>query len=124
MIGGRPTNAGGHPMEARIGQVLGVGTLIAVTLLAVGSVALLAAGGSPLDLAPALDAARLLAGVAHLEPAALLWLGLLLVVVTPAARVVAALVGYLGGGERGMAAVAVLILIVIAAGVAAGTIGA
>ncbi|HJW23237.1 MAG TPA: DUF1634 domain-containing protein [Candidatus Limnocylindrales bacterium] len=124
MIGGRPTDAGEHPIETRIGQVLGIGTLIAVILLAVGSLALLAAGRSPLDPAPALDLGRLADDLARVQPAALLWLGLLLVVMTPAARVVAALVGYLGGGERGMAVVAVLILVVIAAGVAAGTIGA
>jgi uncharacterized membrane protein len=113
-----------HPMEARIGRVLGVGTLAAVSLLAIGSLLLLAAGRSPLDPAPGLDPARLIDDVARLQPAAFLWLGLRLVIVTPAARVVAALAGYVGTGERGMAVVAILILLVIAAGVAAGTFGA
>ena len=120
--GGAP-GATGHPLESRIGRVLGVGTLVAVVLLAVGSVTMLATGASPLDVAPTLDPARLLGDLGSVQPGAVLWLGVLLVVVTPAARVVAALMGYLGVGERGMAAVAILILVVIAAGVAAGTIG-
>jgi uncharacterized membrane protein len=111
-------------MEARIGRLLGLATLAAVALLAIGSLLLLATGHSPLDRAPSLDPGRLLADLAGLEPAGLLWLGLLLVVVTPAARVAAALVGYVGSAERGMALVSALILVVIAAGVAAGTAGA
>jgi uncharacterized membrane protein len=124
MSGQSRRDAGQHPMEARIGRLLGVATLVAVGLLAIGSVVLLGAGRSPLDPAPALDPTRLADDLARLQPAAFLWLGLLLVVVTPAARVVAALVGYLGDGERGMAVVAVLILLVIAAGVVAGAVGA
>lgn len=118
------TNTAGHSMEARIGRLLGVATLVAVMLVALGSLLLVATGGSPLDAAPALDPGRLLDELASAQPGAFLWLGLLLVLITPAARVVAALVGYLGGGERGMALVAALILVVIAAGVAAGTVGA
>ena len=43
-----------------------------------------------------------------------MWLGLLAVVATPAARVVAALIGFVRRGERTMAIVAALILAVIA----------
>ena len=121
---GRRIDTDSHLIEARIGRVLGIGTLIAVILLAVGSAALLAAGRSPLDPGPALDPARLFDDLVRLQPAPILWFGLLVVVVTPAARVVAAGAGFLGGGERAMAVVAILILVVIAAGVAAGTIGA
>ena len=124
MTGRARGRAAEHPMEARIGLLLSVASLAAVALLAVGSLLLLAAGRSPLDAAPALDPAALLADLAHGQPSAFLWLGLLVVVVTPSARVVAALVGYLGGGERWMAVVSFLILVVIAAGVAAGTVGA
>lgn len=111
-----------HPLEAGIGRLLGVATLIAVALLATGGALLLASGVSPADPAPGLDLGRLVADVAALQPAGLLWLGLLVVLATPAARVVAALVGYTARGERGMAAVAALILLVIAAGVVAGIV--
>ena len=47
-----------------------------------------------------------------------IWLGLVVVVATPSARVAASLVGYARSGERLMAAVAVLILVVIGASVA------
>ena len=111
-------------MEERVGRLLSVATLGSVAFLAIGSLLLLATGHSPLDAAPSLDPGRLLADVAQLKPASLLWIGLIVVLVTPAARVVAALIGYLGSGERGMALVALLILGVIAAGVVAGTAGA
>ncbi|HYX11030.1 MAG TPA: DUF1634 domain-containing protein, partial [Candidatus Acidoferrum sp.] len=48
------------------------------------------------------------------RPAGFLWLGLIAVVATPTARVAASLIGYARRGERAMAVVAVLILIVIA----------
>jgi uncharacterized membrane protein len=113
-----------QPMEARIGRFLGAATIVSVGLLVLGSVLLLAVGRSPLDPAPALDPGRLADELAQLQPAAFLWLGLLVAVVTPAARVAAALVGYFRGGEREMAVVALLILLVIGAGVLAGTLGA
>ncbi len=112
-----------HPLEAAIGRLLGLATLAAVVLLAIGGILLLAAGVSPLDPAPGLDLGRLVPDVAALQPAGPLWLGLLVVLATPAARVVAALVGYMARGEEGMAAVAALILLVIAAGVVAGVVG-
>jgi uncharacterized membrane protein len=52
--------------------------------------------------------------VLALRPAGFIWLGLAVVVATPAARVLAALVGYARQGDRAMAVVAALILAVIA----------
>ena len=60
-------------------------------------------------------------GTLALQPAAFVWLGVLVILATPAARVVTALIGYLRKGEREMAIVAVLILAVIALGVIAST---
>jgi uncharacterized membrane protein len=111
-------------LESRIGRLLGAGTLMAVGLLAIGTVAFLAGGGSPLDPAPRFDPSQLVGDIASLRAAAFVWLGLVIVLATPGARVVAALLGYLRAGEQRMALVAVLILAVIAAGVVAGTAGA
>jgi uncharacterized membrane protein len=45
------------------------------------------------------------------------WIGLIVIIATPSARVLASLVAYVRSGEREMAVVAVLILAVIAASV-------
>ena len=108
-------------LEARVARVLKVGTNLAVALVAVGVVLLLAAGRSPLEVSPAFDPATLVAGLVSLQPAAFVWLGVLVILATPAARVVTALIGYLRKGEREMATVALLILAVIALGVVAST---
>jgi uncharacterized membrane protein len=110
-------------LEVRIGRLLGIATLVAVALLALGSGLLLLAGQSPLDPAPRFDPGRLIGDLAALRPSGLLWLGLVVVLVTPVARVLAALVGYLEDGERAMALISGLIVVVIAAGVAAGLAG-
>jgi uncharacterized membrane protein len=111
-------------LEGRVARVLTIGTLLAVGLLAAGSVLLIASGRSPLDVAPPFDPARILSDIATLQPAGFLWLGLVVVIATPAARVAAALVGYSRQGERAMAVVAGLVLVVIALGVATGLSGA
>ncbi len=78
------------------------------------------AGRSPLEPHAFLHASRtpgeLLAG----DPEGVLWLGLLVLIATPSARVVASLIGYLRTGERGMVAVSVAILVVVLAGVIVG----
>ena len=113
----------GRPLEAQIGRLLTVGTYVSVALIAVGVLLMAATGRSPLDVAPALALGRLAADLIALHPAGFLWLGLLLVLATPTARVVASLIGFLLAGEREMALVAALILAVIALGVAVGTVG-
>jgi uncharacterized membrane protein len=108
-------------LERSIARLLTVGTYASVALIAIGTAALVGAGRSPLDAAPAFDLARIPADIGALRPAGFLWLGVLGVIATPAARVTAALVGYLRSAEREMAVIAILILVVIAAGVVTGT---
>jgi uncharacterized membrane protein len=108
-------------LESSIGRLLTIGTYCSVGLIAVGTVLLIGSGRSPLDVAPFLDPGRLAADLLGLQPAGFLWLGILGVVATPAARVAAALVGFSRSGERRMALVAAAILIVIAIGVVTGT---
>lgn len=107
-------------LESSIGRLLTIGTYASVGLIAIGTVLLIGSGRSPLDAAPALDPARLASDLGGLQPAGFLWLGILGVVATPAARVAAALVGFARSGERQMVLVAASILIVIAIGVATG----
>lgn len=95
-----------------------------MALIVTGVILMLATGRSPLDVAPAIDPARLIGDVLAIRPAGFLWLGLLVVIATPAARVVVSAIGYARDGDREMTAVAVLVLAVIAAGVVLGIQGA
>ncbi|HEV2005398.1 MAG TPA: DUF1634 domain-containing protein [Candidatus Limnocylindrales bacterium] len=121
MAGDRVTTASPRSLESSIGRLLTIGTYVSVGLIAIGTVLLIGSGRSPLDAAPALDLSRLIPDLLGVQPAGFLWLGILGVVATPAARVAAALVGFSRSGERRMALVAAAILIVIAIGVVTGT---
>jgi len=121
-----PADPGAAPpspdLERSIARLLTIGTYLSVGLLVVGVVLMLGAGIGPRSGGPAFDPARLVSDLIALRPAGFLWLGLVAVVATPAARVLAALVGYARRGERLMAVVAGLILFVIALSVTLATI--
>jgi uncharacterized membrane protein len=110
----RPTPAG---LERSIARVLTIGTLLSIALLAIGFVLLLAAGLGPRSSDSGFDPGRLAGDLVAFKPDGFIWLGLLVVVAMPSARVAAALLGYIRRGERDMAIVGVLILAVIAASV-------
>jgi len=107
-------------LEPALARVLQVGTYISISLVVVGTLLLLGGGISPLAAGPALQLDRLLSDILGGRPAGFLWLGILGICVTPALRVVGALVGFWRRGERRMVGVALLILIVVAAGVVTG----
>jgi uncharacterized membrane protein len=112
---GRPhPQAAPATLERSIARLLTIGTYASVALLLVGLVLMLAGGIGPLTGGPAFDPATLVADLVALRPAGFIWLGLVVVVATPAARVLAALIGYARQGDRAMATVAGLILAVIA----------
>jgi uncharacterized membrane protein len=110
--------ARGPDLERSIARLLTIGTYVSIGLLAIGVVLMLADGIGPLSGGPAFDATRLVPDLVALRPAGFLWLGLIAAVATPAARVLASLIGYARRGEREMAIVASLILVVIALSVA------
>ena len=109
--------------ERQIGRVLILLTYLSVTLLVAGVLLLLAAGVSPLDGGPGLNLAPLATQVAALDPAGLLWLGLLAVIVTPISQVVLAAVSYGRAGDWPMVGIAVGILAIIAIGVVTAVAG-
>jgi uncharacterized membrane protein len=109
-------------LESALARVLQAGTYLAIALIATGVILLIVGGGSPLDPGPPLRLETLLADLGALKPAAFLWLGVLTVVATPGLRVAGALIGFWRGGERTMALVALLILIVVGIGVVAGLV--
>ena len=100
--------------DRSIGRLLIVVTYIAGLLLLVGVLLMLASGISPLSGGPPLDVSTLAADLASLQPAGVLWLGLIAVIATPITRVVAAAVAFGSAGEPRMVLVAVAILAVIA----------
>ena len=108
-------------LEGRAALLLRFGTYLAMALIAAGTALMLGAGGSPLDVASRLDPGRLVQGMLSLRPDGFLWAGLLVVLVTPAARVALSLLGFAREGERAMAVVAALILMVVVSGVIVGT---
>ena len=105
-------------LEHTIARLLTTGTYASIALLVVGVALMVVNGIGPLSGGPAFDLGHLGPDLVALRPAGFLWLGLLAVVATPAARVAASLVGYARRGERAMTLVAALILFVIAASVA------
>ena len=109
-------------LEPALARVLQIGTYISIGLVLVGSVLLLAGGISPLAASPALQVERLVPDILAGRPAGFLWLGILGICATPSLRVVGALIGFWRRGERRMVAVALLILVVVAAGVVTGVL--
>ncbi len=107
---GRPVST---DLDRSIARLLIIGTFASVALLAIGVVLMALTFVSPLAGAPPFQPGLILDDVAHLRPAGYLWLGLIAVIATPTARVIASLIGYLRAGERSMAVVAVLILAVL-----------
>jgi uncharacterized membrane protein len=112
-------------LDRAIARLLTLGTYLSVLLLTVGIVSMAAAGRWPLQTpgVPGLDLIRLPGDLAAGRPEGFLWLGLLCVIATPSARVLASLIGYLRLGERSMVLVSVGILLIIAASVAIGLSG-
>jgi uncharacterized membrane protein len=109
-------------LEQSIARLLAIGTYASIALLGVGVALMFATGIGPRSGGPTFDPRTLVADVAAFRPAGFLWLGLLAVVATPAARVLASLVGFERRGERTMMLIAGLILVVIACSVTIATI--
>jgi uncharacterized membrane protein len=101
-------------LDRPIARLLTFGTYVSVALLALGVIKMFVDGVRPLGGGPPFRPELILDDLIQGRPAGLMWLGLVVVVATPSARVVASLIGFLRRGERTMAFVAVAILVVIA----------
>ncbi len=111
--GSIPGRAPGGDLDRTIARLLTRGTYLSIGLLAIGFALLVRAGIGPLDGGPPFDLARLGGDLVALRPDGFLWLGLVAVVATPTARVVASLVGYIRRGEPRMALISTMILGII-----------
>ncbi len=109
--------AEGATFEAVIGRIVTAGTYLAIVLIGVGVALAVLSGRSPLDPAPPFSIPSIGAEIGTLRARGFLWLGLIVAIATPPARVLGSLVGYVRQGERPMAIVAIAILVVIGGGV-------
>jgi len=115
-----PWHAPPADLDRTIGRILTIETYGSILLIAIGCVLMFAARIDPLAGGPPLEPGLIVDDIAHLRPAGFMWLGLLTLLLTPIARVVVSFFGYVSRGERTMAVVSVLILVVIATSIVIG----
>jgi uncharacterized membrane protein len=101
-------------LDRAIARLLTYGTYVSVGLLGIGVLLMFARRIAPLAGGPPFQAELVVDDAVHFRAAGFMWLGLIAVIATPTARVLAALIGFARRGERTMALVAALILAVIA----------
>ena len=119
-----PRQAPAIDLDRTIGRILSIGTYGSVLLIAIGCVLMFALRIDPLAGGPPLEPGLIVDDITHLRPAGFMWLGLLTLFLTPIARVVVSFFGFVARGERTMAVVSVLILVVIATSVVLGSVEA
>jgi uncharacterized membrane protein len=106
------------PIERTVNRILTVGITLSVALMAAGVVLGFAGGeGLPTHVVPV---GRLVSGIAALDPAAFLSLGLLVLITTPLARVAGSLVAFAKLREGRYVLVTAIVLAVMCAGVVVG----
>jgi uncharacterized membrane protein len=107
-------------IESLAARLLTWGTRIALGFVFVGVMGMFLAGTDPIHAAPPAYALAAIPGqVLALTPEGFLWAGLTLVVALPIGRVVVSGAGFLAAGDRRLALVSVLVLLVIGASVVA-----
>jgi uncharacterized membrane protein len=116
-----------YRIEALVARILVVGTYLAVGLILLGVAGMLAQGIDPLavDTAPAFDLATIPSDIVSLQPAGFIWAGIVVVMTLPIGRVAVAGAGFFAAGERRLALVSVLVILVVALSlIAASQLGA
>ena len=111
-------------LDRLIGRLLTIGTYTSVLLIAIGTVLMFESRIDPLAGGPPFEPGLIVDDITHGRPVGYMWLGMLVLLATPILRVIVSLFGFATRGERTMAIVGVLILVVIAASIALGNSGA
>lgn len=110
-------------IDLAVARLLTIGTYLSVGLLVAGVALMVAVGRSPLDSPPhEFDPGALIGDILAGRPDGALWLGLVVLLATPSARVAASVLGYVRAGERVMTGVGLAILAVVASGVVIGVL--
>jgi uncharacterized membrane protein len=107
-------------LESSIARMLTIGTRVAVVLVLIGVVAMLAKGIDPLTAAYGGFSVTAIPGdLVALRPEGFLWTGLLVVMAMPVGRVVVSGIGFFAAGDRRLALVSLLVVLVLTASVIA-----
>lgn len=102
------------PVSEAVARLLNWGTLVSVGLVALGVALLVAAGIVPIqDRGPQAVAENIVGDLLNLHAAGPLWLGLLITVALPTARVALAVLGFARTGDRRAMVVAAGVLAVL-----------
>jgi len=110
------TAATAYRLEAVVARLLVVGTYVAIGLILVGVLLMLAQGVDPLSFEqlPAFDLRAIPSELVTLQPTGFLWAGIVTVMGLPIGRVVVSGAGFYAAGERRLALVSLLVLVVVA----------
>lgn len=107
-------------LESLAARILTWGTRVAIAVTIVGVVGMAAAGVDPISApAPGFSLSSIPGEVLSLQPTGFLWAGLIVLVALPVGRVVVSGVGFLAAGDRRLALVSALVILVIATSIAA-----
>ena len=108
-------------LETRIARLLTWGTRVALGLVLIGVLGMLRAGIDPLDhgAAPPFSLASIPADILALRPVGFLWAGLVLVMALPVGRVTVSGTGFFAAGDRRLALVSLLVIVVIVTSIVA-----
>ncbi len=118
-----PTRSRGtaNAIELVVARMLVGGTYLAIGLILVGVLGMLASGIDPMAHPPAMtfDLAALPGDLVSLRPAGFIWAGIVVVMALPIGRVVVAGAGFFAAGERRLALISVLVVVVVALSIVA-----
>jgi uncharacterized membrane protein len=110
-----------YAMEALIGRLLVLGTWLAMALVLAGVLLMLVSGLDPLaqGAIPPFRPERIIGDILALRPQGFLMAGLVLIVCLPVGRVLVGGVGFLASGDRRLAVISLLVLLVVVGSVVA-----
>jgi len=107
-------------LESLAARLLTWGTRVAMALILVGVLGMIATGVDPITSSfPPFSLAAIPGQLASLQPVGFLWVGLIVLVGLPIGRVVVSGAGFLAAGDRRLALVSALVILVIAVSVIA-----
>ena len=107
-------------LESIAARLLTWGTRVAMALILVGVLGMIATGVDPITAtSPAFSLAAIPGQVATLQPVGFLWAGLIVLAALPLGRVIVSGAGFLAAGDRRLALVSALVILVIAVSIAA-----